>query len=72
MAPSHNSITPVDEIIPAGLITVAFGNTCESISIFFDSDLWTELHVIFETCHYYDINQLDKIVTDNGLRVFGI
>lgn len=73
LAPSHNSITPVDEMIPAGL-TVAFGtdNICDIYKPFSDGDLWTELRVMLEACHYYDIDQLAKIATINGLKALGI
>lgn len=70
---SHNSVTPVDEMIPHGL-TVAFGtdNICDIYKPFSDGDLWTELHVMLEACHYYDIDKLVEIATTNGLRVLGI
>ena len=73
MAVSHNSITPVDEMIPAGL-TVAFGtdNICDIYKPFSDGDLWTEMRVMLEACHYYDIDNLVKIATTNGLKVLGL
>jgi cytosine/adenosine deaminase-related metal-dependent hydrolase len=73
MAVSHNSITPVDEMIPAGL-NVAFGtdNICDIYKPFSDGDLWTEMRVMLEACHYYDIDNLVKIGTTNGLKVLGI
>lgn len=73
LAPSHNSITPVDEMVPEG-ITVAFGtdNICDIYKPFSDGDLWTELRVMLEACHYYDIEQLARIATVNGLKALGI
>jgi cytosine deaminase len=73
LAPSHNSITPVDEMVPAGL-NVAFGtdNICDIYKPFSDGDLWTEMRVMLEACHYYDTDQLAKIATINGLKVLGI
>ncbi len=73
LAVSHNSITPVDEMVPAGL-TVAFGtdNICDIYKPFSDGDLWTELRVMLEACHYYDVDNLVKIATTNGLKVLGI
>ncbi len=70
---SHNSITPVDEMVPAG-INVAFGtdNISDIYKPFSDADLWTELRVMLEACHYYDIDNLVKIATDNGLKVLGL
>lgn len=73
LAPSHNSITPVDEMVPAGL-NVAFGtdNICDIYKPFSDGDLWTEMRVMLEACHYYDTDQLAKIATTNGLKVLGL
>ncbi|HUH34711.1 MAG TPA: amidohydrolase family protein [Moheibacter sp.] len=73
LAPSHNSMTPVDEMIPAG-ITVAFGtdNINDIYKPFSDGDLWTELRVMLEACHFYDVDQLADIATVNGLKVLGI
>lgn len=73
LAPSHNSVTPVDEMIPHG-ITVAFGtdNINDIYKPFSDGDLWTELRVMLESCHYYDVEKLSDIATVNGLKVLGI
>jgi len=73
LAVSHNSVTPVDEMVPAGL-TVAFGtdNINDIYKPFSDGDLWTEMRVMLEACHYYDVEELAKIATVNGLKVLGI
>lgn len=73
LAPSHNSMTPVDEMIPHG-INVAFGtdNINDIYKPYSDGDLWTELRVMLEACHFYDVNQLSDIATVNGLKALGI
>ncbi len=73
LSPSHNSMTPVDEMVPAGL-TVAFGtdNINDIYKPFSDGHLWTELRVMLEACHFYDIEELSNIATVNGLKVLGI
>lgn len=73
LAPSHNSVTPVDEMVPHGL-NVAFGtdNINDIYKPFSDGDLWTELRVMLESCHYYDVEKLSDIATINGLKVLGI
>ncbi len=73
LAVSHNSMTPVDEMVPAGLC-VAFGtdNINDIYKPFSDGDLWTELRVMLESCHFYDVDNLVKIATTNGLKVLGI
>ena len=70
---SHNSITPVDEMVPAGL-NVAFGtdNINDIYKPYSDGHLWTEMRVMLEACHYYDVESLAKIATVNGLKVLGI
>ena len=72
LSPSHNSVTPVDEMVPAG-ITVAFGtdNINDIYKPFSDGNLWTELRVMLEACHYYDVEELSNIATVNGLKVLG-
>jgi len=73
LVPSHNAITPVDEMIPAG-ITVAIGpdNIADYYKPFTDGDMWTELRFLLESCHYYDLEQLVKIATINGRKVLGL
>lgn len=73
MAPSHNSITPVDEMAPAGLI-VGFGtdNISDMYKPYSDGDLWTEMRVMLEACRLYDIDTLVNIATVNGLKILGL
>ncbi|WP_185883147.1 amidohydrolase family protein [Blattabacterium cuenoti] len=73
LTPNHNSITPVDEMVPEGII-VAIGtdNISDIYKPFSDGDLWIELRVMLEACHYYNIDQLVKIATVNGLKVLGL
>lgn len=73
MAPTHNAVTPVDEMIPSGVI-VAIGpdNIADYYKPFTDGDLWLELRVLLESCHYYELDELIKIATDNGRAVLGM
>lgn len=72
-APTHNSVTPVDEMIPAG-INVAIGtdNIADILKPFTDGDMWTEVRFLLESCRYYNIDELIKISTENGLKVLDI
>ncbi len=72
LAPSHNSITPVDELVPAG-ITVAMGtdNINDLHKPFTDGDMWTELRVMLEACRFFELDALVEIATVNGLKVLG-
>jgi len=73
LSPTHNAITPVDEMIQWG-ITVAIGtdNINDIYKPFGDGDMWTELKVLLEACKIYDVDTLAKISTVNGLEVLGL
>jgi len=73
LVPSHNSVTPIDELLPEG-ITVGLGvdNISDVYKPYSDGNMWTELRVALESCHFYDIDQLVNLATTNGLRVLGI
>lgn len=72
-APVHNSIANVPEMITAG-ITVGLGvdNICDFYQPFVDGDMWVEMRILMEACRYYDFDQLVKIATINGLKIFNI
>ncbi len=73
LVPSHNSATPVDEMVPAG-ITVALGtdNIADLHKPFTDGDMWIELRVLLEACRFQNLDELVKIATVNGRKVLGI
>ena len=73
LSPIHSSLTPVDELAPAG-ITVAIGtdNIVDIYKPFANGDLWEDLHLMLEGCRYYEIDSLVEIATKNGLKVLGI
>ncbi len=73
LAPNHNSVTPIDEMIPAG-VKVALGtdDISDIYKPFSDGDLWIELRVLLEATHTYDIDALADIATTNGKRALFI
>jgi cytosine/adenosine deaminase-related metal-dependent hydrolase len=73
LSPTHNAVTPIDELIPAR-ITVALGtdNIVDIYKPFSDGDIWTELRFLLESCHFYEVDELVKIATVNGLKVLGL
>ncbi len=73
LAPTHNSITPVEEMV-ANEITVAIGtdNIADLYKPFALGDMWEELHVLLEALKFYDIDSLVKIATINGRKVLGL
>ena len=73
IAPLHNAIAPVKEMVAAGL-TVALGtdNIQDIYKPFNDGDMWTELRFLLEASHLYDLDVLTDIATTNGLKVLGL
>ncbi len=73
LAPSHNAITPVDEMIEWG-ITVGIGtdNIVDVYKPFGDGDMWTEMKLLLEACKVYNVDVLTQIATVNGLKILGL
>ncbi len=69
LAPLHNSIAPVEEMIQAGL-TVGMGtdNIHDIYMPFADGDMWSEMRVLLEACYIRDLDVLADIATVNGLK----
>jgi cytosine/adenosine deaminase-related metal-dependent hydrolase len=73
LVPSHNALTPVDELLERGL-TVAIGsdNICDVYKPFCDGDMINELRLLIDGCKIYDEDELLQIAVYNGLEVIGI
>lgn len=73
IGPIHNAVTPVKEMLAAGL-TVALGtdNIQDIYKPFNDGDLWAELRFLLETQRLYDLDALAQIATINGLKALGL
>lgn len=73
LVPSHNALTPVDELLERGL-TVAIGsdNICDVYKPFCDGDMINELRLLIDGCKIYDPDALLEICVYNGLEVIGI
>ncbi|HSA07598.1 MAG TPA: amidohydrolase family protein [Candidatus Gastranaerophilales bacterium] len=73
LAPTHNSVTPVDEMIPAGIpVAIGTDNIADILKPFTDGDMWTEVRFLLESCRFYNIEELINISTVNGLKVLEI
>jgi cytosine/adenosine deaminase-related metal-dependent hydrolase len=72
MGPIHNAVTPVHEMIPAG-VRVALGtdDIADIYKPFSDGDMWTELRVLLEATHVYDMDALATLATTNGKIALG-
>ena len=73
LTPTHNSITPVEEMLQHDLI-VAIGsdNIHDVYKPFSTGDMATELKFLLESLHLYDIDALVDIATKNGRLVIGM
>lgn len=69
MAPLHNSIAPIPEMMAAG-VNVSLG--MDNISDVYDPDssgiLWDEIRLIAVACRFYEPELLAKIATVNGYK----
>lgn len=73
LTPTHNAVTPIDEMIPAGLcVAIGSDNISDIYKPFADGDPMTELRMLLEANHFYDSEELIRIATDNGRRVLGL
>ena len=72
MSPTHNAITPVDELVMHDLV-VAIGsdNIHDVYKPYSTGDMSTELKFLLEATHLYDPDILVKIATENGRKVMG-
>lgn len=70
IGPIHNAMTPVKEMVAAGL-TVAIGtdNIQDIYKPFSDGDMWTELRFLLEAQRLYNLDTLAEIAATNGRKV---
>lgn len=70
VGPIHNSVTPVKEMLAAGL-TVAIGtdDIQDIYKPYTDGDMWTELRFLLEAQRLYNPEPLAEIATTNGRKV---
>jgi cytosine/adenosine deaminase-related metal-dependent hydrolase len=73
LTPTHNAITPVEEMLEHGLI-VAIGsdNIHDVYKPYSTGDMSTELKFLLEALHMYDPKVLSEIATTNGRLVIGM
>lgn len=73
LAPIHNPIAPVDEMLPLG-ITVGIGvdNIADLFMPLNDGNMWNDLRALMEENRMYDIDTAVQIATSNGRKILGI
>lgn len=69
IGPIHNSVTPVKEMLAAGVV-VALGtdNIQDIYKPFSDGSMWTELRFLLEAQRLYDLEALAAIASTNGRK----
>jgi cytosine/adenosine deaminase-related metal-dependent hydrolase len=73
MSVDHNAITPIEELVENELI-VAIGsdNIHDIYKPYSDGNMATELRVMLEATHFYNMKELIKIATTNGRQIIGV
>ena len=70
LAPVHNSIANVSEMLEAGvLVGLGIDNIADFYEPFVDGDMWVELRLMQEACRYYNFDALVDIVSINGAKI---
>ena len=70
LVPSHNAITPVDELLEYDLIVgIGSDNIHDVYKPYSDGDMMFELRMLLEACKIYDEDTLIKIATSNGKQI---
>lgn len=69
---THNATTPVDELVERGFVVgIGSDNIHDVYKPFSDGDMFTELRVLLESNHLYDMDVLCDIATKNGHTIIG-
>ncbi len=70
LVPSHNAITPVEELLENDLIVgIGSDNIHDIYKPYSDGDMMFELRMLLEACKIYDEATLIKIATSNGQKI---
>ena len=73
LSPTHNSITPIDEMLEWDL-TIGLGtdNIEDIYKPYCNGDMMFELRMALECCKIYDEDTLVDLAYNNGLKILGI
>ncbi|OGI95421.1 hypothetical protein A2917_02570 [Candidatus Nomurabacteria bacterium RIFCSPLOWO2_01_FULL_42_17] len=70
LAPVHNSIANVPEMLEAGvLVGLGVDNIADFYEPFVNGDMWIELRIMQEACRYYNLDEMVKIASSNGAKI---
>jgi hypothetical protein len=70
LSPTHNSITPIDELLEWGFVVGIGTDNIEDIyKPYCDGDMFFELRLALEACKIYDEDALEDLAYNNGLKI---
>lgn len=73
LSPIHNPVTPIDELIPNGIVVgMGTDNIADIWMPWNNADMWLDLRVLLEAARTYEIDTLVQIATTNGRKILGI
>lgn len=73
MLPKHNSVTPADELISAGIVVgIGTDNFADITVPLSEGNMWEELRLLMITCRIKDIETAVNIATNNGRQILGL
>ncbi len=73
MSNLHNSITPVEEMLEAGVnVAVGTDNISDIVVPEDNGDLFEEIKLLASAVRLYEVDKLAKVATVNGYKVMGI
>ena len=66
----HNAITPIEELVENDfLVALGTDNINDIYKPYCNGDMMTELRVMLESTHFYNMDELVKIATINGKKI---
>ncbi len=70
LSPTHNSITPIDELLEWGFVVGIGTDNIEDIyKPYCDGDMLFEIRLALEACKIYDESRILDIAYNNGLKI---
>ncbi len=73
MTPTHNSITPADELTKFGIpVAIGIDNLYDIFKPMNDGNMWNDLRLLMEANRWFDIEEIVKVATINGRKAMGI
>ena len=73
IAPVHNSIANVPEMLEAGvLVGLGVDNVSDFYGPFTECDMWFETRMMMEACRYYIWDNVVKVASSNGAKILNI